>query len=146
MNSCVGEGEQSCFSARSLPPVRLPPKIQMEPCGVMLQVRSHSDPEFFELRDKKKVQSWIGRYGCTTGDASDLVEDLLYSQEHEATNTSRYLHPHVDKNALQNPKVDNIEHRREGLQTLMSMLMQDLLIIPLYVEQDSFALHKSYTW
>jgi len=122
---------------------------QLSKSGIQLDVRTVSDQEFFEKRKKHEVLCYIARYGCTTGDASDLFEDLLYSPDREGLyrhiDLSRYSHPSID--APENDgRLNLIDHRRAGLQALMSIMMDDLILIPLYVEQDSYAVSKKLTW
>ena len=124
-------------------------KKQLAKNGIQLDVRPVSDEDFFEGRKKHKILSYIARYACTTGDASDLYEDLLYSPDREGlyrhVDLSRYSHPTVDF-PEGDGRLNLIEHRRVGLQSLMSMMMEDLIIIPLYVEQDSYAVDKQLVW
>jgi peptide/nickel transport system substrate-binding protein len=122
---------------------------QLAKYGIQLDVKSVSDQEFFEKRKKHEVLTYIARYACTTGDASDLFEDLLYSPDREGLyrhlDLSRYSHPTIDLPENEG-RLNLIDHRRAGLQALMSIIMDDLILIPLYVEQDSYAVSKKLVW
>ncbi len=121
---------------------------ELAACGIPLEIKIVADAQFFEMRKNGQVLSYISRYGCTTGDASDLMEDLFYSPDRagllDGLSSSKYSHPSIEGTAPDALPV--LEHRRTGLQTIMSMLMEDLLLVPLYVDQDAYALEKSYTW
>jgi peptide/nickel transport system substrate-binding protein len=124
-------------------------KQQLQGYGIDLDVKVLEDDEFFEMRKKNEVLVYISRYGCTTGDASDLLEDLVHSPDREGlfrdVDLSQYSHPTVTTGGSEDlGKL--IDHRRYGLQTVMSMLMDDLLMIPLYVEQDAYAIDRNLSW
>ena len=76
------------------------------------------------------------------------MEDLFHSPDRagllNGLNSSKYSHPSLEGTAPDALPV--MEHRRTGLQTVMSMLMDDLLMVPLYVDQDAYAIGKSYAW
>ena len=121
---------------------------ELTSCGIPVKIKIVPDAQFFEMRRKGQVLSYISRYGCTTGDASDLMEDLFYSTDRagllEGLSSSKYSHPSLEGTAPDSLPV--MEHRRTSLQTIMSMLMDDLLLVPLYVDQDAYAVKKSYKW
>jgi hypothetical protein len=39
-----------------------------------------------------------------------------------------------------------VEERRERLQQIMSLIMNDLPWIPLYVDQDVYAIDRAFSW
>jgi peptide/nickel transport system substrate-binding protein len=123
---------------------------QLAAAGIALDVQFLPDDPFFALQSQGQVSCFISRYGCTTGDASDMLDSMFYSGDRTAlysgVDASRYVHPPVTGAAEPEPGPSLLKHRREGLQKVMSLLMEDLLLVPLYVQQDAFALDKSYTW
>lgn len=123
---------------------------QLAAAGIDLEVQFLPDDPFFALQSKGQTLCFISRYGCTTGDASDLLDSMFYAEDRTALytgiDTSRYVHPPVTRATEPEPGGSLIKHRREGLQKVMANLMEDLLLVPLYVQQDSFALDKAYKW
>jgi peptide/nickel transport system substrate-binding protein len=122
-------------------------KTQLEQYGVRLEIQTLTEEQFFAKR--KEIPVTISRFACTTGDASDLLNDLLYSSEREGffrdSDLFRYTHPDLPSSESQTPG-SLIEHRRHGLQRIMASLMEDLLVIPLYVDQDAYFISRKYKW
>lgn len=123
---------------------------QLAAAGISLDVQTLPDDPFFLLQAQGKVQCFVSRYGCTTGDASDLLDSMFFSEDrvalYKGMDTTRYVHPPVNNATQAEPGQTLLKHRREGLQKVMSLLMEDLLLIPLYVQQDAFAVDTAYLW
>ena len=58
----------------------------------------------------------------------------------------RRLDPEIDRITRENTEVMNIADRRRVLQEAMSKLMDDLVWIPLYIDQDVYAMDRSLSW
>ena len=123
---------------------------QLQAAGISMRLEVLRDDQFFELRQKGQVLSFISRYGCTSGDASDLVEDVFHSPDraglYDGIDPGRYMH--ASSNSIETDKeMPNVmDFRRQGLQSVMALFMDDLLMAPLFVEQDAYLIDKSYKW
>lgn len=53
--------------------------------GIRARVESPSDPEYFALLAQRGPSIWFHRFGCTTGEASELLEDLVHTPTRAGT-------------------------------------------------------------
>ena len=123
---------------------------QLKDAGISMQLEVLPDDQFFGLRKEGRVLAYVSRYACTTGDASDLVEDVFHSPDRagllDGVDPARYSHPATGEFTDDEEPTNLIDHRRKGLQAVMSMFMDDLLFAPLYEEQDAYMVNNSYSW
>lgn len=125
-------------------------KQQLEEIGVRVEVRVLSDPEFFEAQDRKELSFWLTRFGCVTGEASNILENVIHSPDAARRlgqmNWGGYADPALDRAIDASGEIEKTEDRRKAVQRIMNGLMKDLPIIPLYVDEDLYALDRSLAW
>ena len=61
-------------------------------------------------------------------------------------NYSRYSSPEVDRAIEESAGIPEVARRRQALEWIMEKAMQDLVWVPLYVDQDVYALDRAYAW
>lgn len=122
---------------------------QFDEAEIPVKVEQVSYDQLYDLRKKGAVQSYVGRYGCMTGDASDLLEDVFsspaFAGAFTGTDPSRYSHP-TYTGPREKETIDPLGHRKKGLQAVISMFMEDALMLPICLEQDAYAIDSSYSW
>lgn len=108
------------------------------------------DPELFDLLSRQGTSLHLSRYGCPTGDASDILDNALHSKDPSRHlgiyNDSGYSNPEVERAIEESAGIDSVTQRRKALERIMALLVEDLVWVPLYVDQDVYALDSAYSW
>ena len=118
--------------------------------GIRARVRSLSEAEWFEAMAGGRLTLTISRFGCPTGDASDLFENAL--QTHDPVrkaglnNYSRYSSPELDGLVALAGRTLEMSRRKALLLEATARAMDDLPIVPLYVDQDLYAHRPGVAW
>jgi len=123
---------------------------QLSSLGIQADIRVIPDPEFFKLLDSQDFTFFLSRVGATVGDASDILEPQLHSRgTHSGYGVRNYIgysNPKLDQGIDESAQLLKPDDRRESLENMMSIVMDDLPWIPLYIDQDVYALDKSFSW
>ena len=123
---------------------------QLQKIGVRVTLKVLQDGEFFKVLDKKEFTFFLTRVGATVGDASDVLEPQLHtidsSHRYGVRNYIGYSNPEVDRAIETSASLLKVEDRRAVLQQIMTILMKDLPWIPLYIDQDVYALSTAFSW
>ena len=76
-------------------------KQQLAAIGIRVIVKALPDHEFFNAVDKRDASLFLTRFGCVTGDAGDLLEDTIHSQDPTGrfgiSNYGGYDNPEVNR-------------------------------------------------
>jgi peptide/nickel transport system substrate-binding protein len=120
---------------------------QLAQIGITVDVRPVSDVAFYDLADRRQVTFFLNRFGCTSGDASELLDDVLHSHDparHLGTrNFGEYKDPALDREIERAGGLGDPTQRRQVLQRVMAQAMDELLLIPLYNDEDVYAMEPS---
>ncbi len=123
---------------------------QLRTIGIQTDVKVFPDTEFFKMLDNQDFTFFLSRVGATVGDASDILEPQLHSrsshQGYGVRNWIGYSNAEVDKAIDESAQLLKLDDRRESLERIMSILMEDLPWIPLYIDQDVYALDRNFVW
>jgi peptide/nickel transport system substrate-binding protein len=123
---------------------------QLRAVGFDLSVRVLDDPEFFELAKKRGLSLFLSRFGCPTGDASDVLDNAFHSTDAGrrvgVQNYAGFASPEVDRAIEESAAIESIYERRVALEQIMQMLMDELVWVPLYVDQDVYAIDRAFSW
>jgi peptide/nickel transport system substrate-binding protein len=117
--------------------------------GIEVEVKVLPDPEFFTLVRARGASFWLNRFGCASGDASDLLEDMVHSRD-EATrygsiNYGGFADRALDKAIEESAAIDDLEVRRDAVQRILRRVTEGFIVVPLFVDQDVFVLDSSVT-
>ncbi len=123
---------------------------QLAGLGVDLDLRVIPDSEFFEGLGRSEFTLWLSGFGCPLGDASELFDNVAHSRDADRgfgiNNYGGFQDPEVDRIVEETAGQADSASRREALQNLMARLMDELVWLPLYFEQDGFAVDRSLAW
>lgn len=123
---------------------------QLREVGIRLGVSAVSDPEFFEIANAGRSAVHLSRFGCLTGDISDILDNVLHSLEPSRHfgihNYVGYSNPAVDRAIEASAEMQGVNARRDALQRVEKTLMDDLVWIPLYVDDDDYAVDRRLAW
>jgi peptide/nickel transport system substrate-binding protein len=118
--------------------------------GIRARVVNLSEPEWFQAMNERRFALTISRFGCPTGDASDLFENLLHTRSPERivglANYARYSSPEVDRLVELAAQTLEMSRRKSILFAATARVMEDLPIVPLYIDQDLYAFRPGVRW
>jgi peptide/nickel transport system substrate-binding protein len=123
---------------------------QLAGLGVRVEVAVMNDGEFLDVLRRRASSFHLSRFGCPTGDISDILDNALHTpdaQRHMGVgNYGGYSNPVVDRAIEESAGIDRLQARRAALEGIVSRIMADLAWIPLYVDEDVYAFDRSLTW
>lgn len=118
--------------------------------GVRLRVEALPEPEWFRAMADGRFALTISRFGCPTGDASDLFENALHTSAPERRiglmNYTGYSSPELDRCVEDAARTLDMSRRQALLHGAMRRAMDDLPFLPLYVDQDLYAFRSGLRW
>ena len=93
---------------------------------------------------------YVSRFGCVTGDASEVIENGVHSpdvaRQMGLHNYGGYSNAELDRLIEESVGIEPASARRHALEDLMARLMEDLPWIPLYFGQDVYVMDRALTW
>src|SRR5262249_18219960 len=93
---------------------------------------------------------FLSRFGCPTGDASDILENSVHTVDLDRhfgrSNDGEYSNPKLDRLIEESAAILDMERRRPVLQDALAAVTEDLALVPLYVDQDVYALRRAFLW
>jgi peptide/nickel transport system substrate-binding protein len=108
------------------------------------------DADFFRLVGRGGASLWVNRFGCLTGDATEFLYDVVHSRDAErrlgAMNYGGHSDPALDADVERIASLDHVEQRRTAIQAAMRRTMEKLVVVPLYDDQDVYALDVALSW
>ncbi|MCC6131471.1 MAG: hypothetical protein IT186_16255 [Acidobacteria bacterium] len=115
--------------------------------GVRAQIVELPDSEFFRLRENGGPAFFVNRFGCTTGDASDLWDAGFHTRDENygASNVSGYSNRDIDELIEKSSELLEAPSRRVMLHNIMTRVMDEMLWVPLYFQEDVFVTEKRYS-
>ncbi len=130
-------------------PARLLAEI-LAPAGFRLTVLSLPDEEFFAAVEGHATELFFTRRGCPAGDLGNLLENTAHTFDPEKglgmANDGRTSDPRLDALIEESSAILDTAGRSRALHALMRALMNDLTLVPLYFDEDVYALAKGYAW
>lgn len=118
--------------------------------GLTVNVVVLPEQEFYPLVLSGKVPALVSRMGCPTGDAGILLDQAVHTRDDVRHlglgNDSGYSRPEMDALIEASAGQQDPEERRQTLQQIVSRMMEDLPWLPLYVDDDVYAVHQDLAW
>jgi len=123
---------------------------QLEQIGIKITLIILPDTQYFQEEEDHKLTFYLNQFACTTGDAGEVLADAMHSPDPKSRygryNAGRYHNTELDKKIEEMEKFEVPERRRTRLEDGMAQVMQELVWIPLYVDEEVYVLDKSYSW
>ena len=123
---------------------------QLAAVGIRADLRVYSDREFADLAEPGAKTLILDRFGCTTGDIGDIFDNVVHSPDAARHfgifNSAGYSNPDIDRQIEESASLTNTDARRGALQKIVARVMDDLVLIPLYVDEDDYAFDRSLDW
>ncbi len=119
---------------------------QMARAGIELELNVKEREAFFDAQDTSSF-FLLGSVSIS-GDASDLFDDVIHSPRagYGRDNQHRYRNPSVDRLIEASSGYLDQAQRLKALQRIMRLVMADLPRIPLYVEDEIYAVSDRLSW
>jgi peptide/nickel transport system substrate-binding protein len=112
--------------------------------GIALDVAVPPEAEYFALLARGGASIWLDRFGCTTGDASEVLVDLMHTPQPErglgTLNFGGFSDPGVDALAERVAAGGGGSRRRELLQQGMALLVERLPVVSLFNDEDVYGM------
>jgi peptide/nickel transport system substrate-binding protein len=123
---------------------------QLAAVGIDADLRLYSDAEFSKLDVPGAKTFVLERFGCPTGDVSDFLDNVVHSADsgrHLGNfNLAGFSRPDLDRLIEKSETVTDSQMRRTALQRIVRDVMSDLVVVPLYVDEDVYVMDESIEW
>ena len=123
---------------------------QLSSIGIDAKVEKLESRLYFERMDARDTSFFLAGIGCPTGDISDVLDYSFHSPDPAkhfgVHNFTGYANPAVDSAIEKSSAIESLESRLLSLQKIEAMLMDDLVWIPLYTDEDVYAVSREVRW
>jgi peptide/nickel transport system substrate-binding protein len=114
--------------------------------GIKLTAVEQGEAEF--ARSVATATFTLNRFGCETGDASDMLSAAMHATDSSlvgatAPGPAAAGFVQAMRTAVES---DQPEVRNAALMQIMAAAMQQLPVVPLYFDEDVYAVRKGYAW
>jgi peptide/nickel transport system substrate-binding protein len=118
--------------------------------GVRMEPRVVSDEEFYRVMGNGQYSMWVSRFACQSGDASELLLAMVHTPDEERgygwNNWSGWSDPEMDREIEASATILRPEERRVALSRLVRRVTDELVLLPLYSDQDVYVLRPGLQW
>jgi peptide/nickel transport system substrate-binding protein len=125
-------------------------KEELGALGIRVEPRLLPDVEFFDLVGRGGATFWLNRFSCTSGDASDFLDAVVHSRRtgrpFGKNNYGGYGRDDLDRAIEASAGIEKPHQRRDAIQGVLRRAMEDLVVIPLYNDQDIYAMAGNVSW
>jgi peptide/nickel transport system substrate-binding protein len=125
-------------------------KEQLARSGIRIAVKVLDDNTMLPGLRNHRYSFFLSRIGCPTGDASDILDNCFHSPDPErhygVMNYGLFTNPEVDHAIEESAALQSIDTRRDAIQKIMSSVTSEIVWVPLYVDQDVYAMDNSLSW
>ncbi len=115
---------------------------ELDALGVRVRVEALPDAEFFEGLRRGEASLWLDRVACISGDAYEFLADFLHSRDAArrlgSSNDFGFADAELDRNIERSAEIEDDMERRDALNGLMARVMEELPVLPLFVDRDVY--------
>lgn len=123
---------------------------QLREVGLAVEVQVEGDREFLGRLQRRDTVFHLSRFGCPTGDASDILDNALHTPDparhRGGQNYGGYSRPEVDRIIEESAGIESVTERRAALERVAALLMDDVVWAPLFVDQDVYLADPGLRW
>ncbi len=125
-------------------------KEQLARIRIRVDLQALDDNTILPGLRKHQYSFFLSRIGCPTGDASDILDNCFHSvdsQRHYGVmNYGLFADSELDRAIEDSAGIQSIDRRRDAIQNIMSKVTNDVVWVPLYIDQDVYAMDNSISW
>ena len=117
----------------------------LEKIGIETDLNGLSLNDVYTLAESGKSRFFLIGWDCTSGDASEFYEYCAHSrsENYGRGNYGHYSNPALDRLIEASGGITDENERKFMLQEQAKIVMQDLPIIPVYIEDDIYGVRNS---
>lgn len=123
---------------------------QLQDVGVRVEPVILRDADFFGIVSAHRSAFNLTRFGCPTGDASDMLDNAIHSPDSARhfgqNNDGLYSNPALDRLIEDSSQILEMARRRPVLQKVMATILEEAVWVPLYVDQDVYGVAPPLVW
>lgn len=122
----------------------------LAPLGIRVNVSALPDADYFALVRGTRPSLFLSRFGCSTGDASDLFDSAFHSPDATrhlgSANAAGVSDPEVDRLVGEAASVADVPARRTTLQRLMRHVLGEAYWLPLVLDEDVYLVREGVSF
>lgn len=118
---------------------------QLEKIGIKVDVVGMEWTGFTQRLKRQESEFYLIGWSCSSGDASDLYDACIHTRTETGyghANHTGYSNPAVDRLIEQSNQTLDPKQRIEILQRIHGLLMEDMPLVPLYLRNRGYGVHK----
>jgi peptide/nickel transport system substrate-binding protein len=123
---------------------------QLRELAIAVTVKPLPDEQFLSEMSHHEYSMYLSRFGCPTGDASEILDIALHSfdpaKKMGINNDGGYSNPEVDRAIEASARIEGLKERGDALRRIMDLVMQDVAWVPLYFDEDVYAIDPAIAW
>jgi peptide/nickel transport system substrate-binding protein len=123
---------------------------QLDAAGIHLDLEELPDTAFLDTLAKRRTGIYVSRFSCPTGDATDLFGLALHSKDAKRLlglqNFPGYSNAELDLLIEKSFAMNEQRSRQEILQKAMRTVLEDEVMLPLYVDEEVYGLAPGVRW
>jgi peptide/nickel transport system substrate-binding protein len=125
-------------------------KDQLATVGIRVNVVLRGTQEFYTRMQRRDLSFYLSAWGCSTGDASDVLNSTIHTRDPERQlgllNYSGFSRQDIDQSIEESATIQTVDQRRNLLQNIMERVMDELVWVPLCINQDVYVTDGGLTW
>lgn len=125
-------------------------KDQLAQVGIRVSVILRGTQEFYSRAQQRDMSFYLSGYGCTTGDASDVLNSTFHTRDADRqlglNNYSGFGSPEMDQKIEESATIQTVDQRSNLLQSIIERVMEELVWVPLCVNEDVYAMDRDLSW
>jgi peptide/nickel transport system substrate-binding protein len=123
---------------------------QLAAVGVRVTLQTVPESEFMAQFPRPDYTLWIDRWGCATGDVSELFENAMHSRDAGRGlglfNDTGHADRLLDREIEATFRLDMNAERQIALQKIMRRVVAVRYWLPLYTDREHYALDRAWAW
>jgi peptide/nickel transport system substrate-binding protein len=123
---------------------------QLAEAGIRVTTVVRSFADLYPRLVKGEVQFYLAGVSCSTGDASDLLDDALHTRDeargYGGANFMGYSNPRLDELIERSGATLDTAQRRSLLQAAVRLAMEELPLVPLWERPLVYGVRDGTTW
>lgn len=133
-------------AGREVEPIR----EQLAEAGIRVTAVARPWSEMYPRLQSGEVPFYFGSWVCNTGDASDLLDQKVHSQDldsgYGASNSNRYSNPELDRLIEEIGNRLDMMQRRGLLQRALRRLAEERAFLPLFTPFELYGVSRGVAW
>ncbi len=116
--------------------------------GIHIRIVALPSVAFYQRQDLGQDPLCLFRWAAATGDASDILDAVIHTRRdgYGGSNFFHYSNPKLDREIEALNRTLNASERSERIANAMSLLREDVPVLPLFVPHALYAVRPEVDW